>query len=154
MRSLDTFHEFRVDKGIRFILLLLCSFLRKTNKPLRGRDKARRVNYDPPRRAESATPVAVAVFLYMSLTFLALQRTSKRLRPGLVNFVTALAYHFCLNLSEAFTKPGRSLFADPCTPIHIAHVSKILVNTSSNTTPKHRHPSLLLIIQTRGTSNG
>ena len=26
-----------------------------------------------------------------------------RLRPGLVNFVPAVAYHFCLSLSAAFT---------------------------------------------------
>ena len=35
--------------------------------------------------------------------------------PGLVTFVHALAYHFCMALPEAFTKPGDRLFADPCT---------------------------------------
>ena len=35
-----------------------------------------------------------------------------------VNFVTAVAYHFCLNLSTAFTKPGRSLLVMLCT-VHI-----------------------------------
>ena len=28
--------------------------------------------------------------------------------PGLMNFVPALAYHFCLNLPSAFTQPGSS----------------------------------------------
>ena len=45
---------------------------------------------------------------------LCVQGTTKRLRPGLVNFVPALAYHFCLNLLNAFTKPGRSLLVVPC----------------------------------------
>ena len=36
------------------------------------------------------------------------------MRPGLVNFITAVAYHFCLSLPAAFTQPGRSLLADPC----------------------------------------
>ena len=33
------------------------------------------------------------------------QGSAKRRSPGLVNFVPALAYHFCLNLPAAFTKP-------------------------------------------------
>ena len=39
-----------------------------------------------------------------------------RLRPGLVNFIPALAY---LNLPEAFMQPGRRLLADrdPCSLI-------------------------------------
>ena len=28
--------------------------------------------------------------------------------PGLVNFITAIAYHFCLNLPAAFAQPGAS----------------------------------------------
>ena len=44
-----------------------------------------------------------------------IQGSAKRLRPGLVNFVTAVAYHLCLALPAGFTQPGRSLFADPCT---------------------------------------
>ena len=35
--------------------------------------------------------------------------------PGLVNFVTAVAYHFCLNLPRAFSQPGARGLADPCT---------------------------------------
>ena len=35
--------------------------------------------------------------------------------PGLVNFVTAVAYHFCLNLPRAFLQPGKNSFGDPCT---------------------------------------
>ena len=35
-------------------------------------------------------------------------------RAGLVNFVPAVAYHFCLALL-AFTHPGACLLAKPCT---------------------------------------
>ena len=39
---------------------------------------------------------------------------AKRRSQGLVNFVIALAYHFCLALSAAFTQPGDHLLAEPC----------------------------------------
>ena len=42
------------------------------------------------------------------------QGITKRLWPGLVNFVAALAYHFCLNLLVAFTKPDQSTLVVPC----------------------------------------
>ena len=32
-----------------------------------------------------------------------------------MNFASAVAFHFCLNLPAAFTQPGQSLLADPCT---------------------------------------
>ena len=35
--------------------------------------------------------------------------------PGLVNFVPAVAYHFCLALPAAFTQPRVRLLAEPCT---------------------------------------
>ena len=35
--------------------------------------------------------------------------------PGLVNFVTAVAYHFCLSLPKTFSQPGVRGLADPCT---------------------------------------
>ena len=40
-----------------------------------------------------------------------LQRQAKLDDVGLVNFVPALAYHFCLNLPAAFTQPGASHFS-------------------------------------------
>ena len=40
-----------------------------------------------------------------------LQGSAKRRSPGLVNFVTALAYHFCLALPAAFSQPGGPIFA-------------------------------------------
>ena len=46
---------------------------------------------------------------------IALQGSAKRLRPGLVKFILAIAYHFCLSLPVAFMKPGRSLLVDLCT---------------------------------------
>ena len=44
-----------------------------------------------------------------------LQGTTEMLWPGLVSFVPALAYHFCLALPAAFTQPGVRLSAGPCT---------------------------------------
>ena len=32
--------------------------------------------------------------------------SAKRWSPGMANFLTALAYHFCLAQPAAFTKPG------------------------------------------------
>ena len=40
---------------------------------------------------------------------------AKRWVPGLVNFVPAVAYHFCLNLPAAFTQPRAHLLAESCT---------------------------------------
>ena len=34
--------------------------------------------------------------------------------PGLVNFITAVAYHFCPSLPAAFTQPGALTLADLC----------------------------------------
>ena len=38
----------------------------------------------------------------------------KRQSPALVNFVTALAYHFCLVFPAAFIHTGDHLLAKPC----------------------------------------
>ena len=46
-----------------------------------------------------------------------IQGSAKRRSPGLVNFVIALAYHFCLALPAAFMQPGDHLLADPCTVV-------------------------------------
>ena len=54
-----------------------------------------------------------------------IQGSAKRLWPGLVNFITAVAYHFCLSLPAAFTQPGRSLLADPCRDCFINIVKKM-----------------------------
>ena len=43
-----------------------------------------------------------------------IQGISKRLFPGLVNFVPAVAHHLCLNLPEAFSQPGNGLLEAPC----------------------------------------
>ena len=43
------------------------------------------------------------------------QSSAKRWSLGLVNFVTSLAYHFCLALPAAFTQPGDHLLDEPCT---------------------------------------
>ena len=43
-----------------------------------------------------------------------IQGPTKRLRPGFVNFVPAVAYHFCLALPVAFAQPGDQLLVVPC----------------------------------------
>ena len=43
-----------------------------------------------------------------------LQGSANPRAPGLVNFVPAVAYHFCLNLPEKFSQPGVHGLADPC----------------------------------------
>ena len=46
--------------------------------------------------------------------FTCVQGRTIRLFPGLVNFVPAVAYHFCLNLPAAFLQPGNGLLDKPC----------------------------------------
>ena len=43
-----------------------------------------------------------------------IQGSTNRRALGLVNFVPALAYHFCLNLPAAFTQPGARLLVELC----------------------------------------
>ena len=59
-------------------------------------------------------PLSVHAHL-ISARHLYIQGSPKECFPGLVNFVTAVAYHFCLNLSRAFSQPGQHSFGDPCT---------------------------------------
>ena len=51
-----------------------------------------------------------------------LQGLAERRTPGLVNFVTALACHFCLALPAAITQPGHHLLAEPCSSILYSYV--------------------------------
>ena len=44
-----------------------------------------------------------------------IQRSAKVRAPGFVNFITAVAYHFCPSLPAAITQPGASTLADLCT---------------------------------------
>ena len=43
-----------------------------------------------------------------------IQRSAKVGAPGLVNFITAVAYHICPSLPAIFTQPGASTLADLC----------------------------------------
>ena len=45
---------------------------------------------------------------------LSLQRSAKICAPGLVNFVHAFVYYFCLALPAAFTQRGVHLLGEPC----------------------------------------
>ena len=38
---------------------------------------------------------------------------AKKCFPGLVNFVIAVAFHFCLNLPATFSQPGKHSFGTP-----------------------------------------
>ena len=44
-----------------------------------------------------------------------IKSSAKRWSSGLMNFVPAVAYHFCLGLPAAFTQPGARLLQKPCT---------------------------------------
>ena len=48
---------------------------------------------------------------------------AKVLFPGLVNFVHAFAYHFCLILLAAFSQPGNGNLAHPSTYADVRYVS-------------------------------
>ena len=48
-----------------------------------------------------------------------IQGSTKRLRPGLVKFAPAVAYHFYLAMPGAFTQPGRSLLLGPCNACNV-----------------------------------
>ena len=52
--------------------------------------------------------------LHLPLRCSHIQSSTNRRAPGFVNFVLALAYHFCLNLPAAFTQPGARLLVKPC----------------------------------------
>ena len=66
--------------------------------------------------------------------------SAKRRYPGLVNFVTAVAHHFCLALPAAFTQPGDNLLAEVC-----MFGSEVISRTlgASHTKKKRREKSLL-----------
>ena len=49
------------------------------------------------------------IYYILILHSKAVQGSTKRQAPGLVNFVPALAYYFCLNLPAAFMQPGACL---------------------------------------------
>ena len=51
----------------------------------------------------------------IAVPFFSMQGSAQRRTPGLVNFVPALAYPFCLALPAAFTQPGDHLLVEPCT---------------------------------------
>ena len=42
------------------------------------------------------------------------QSSAKRLRPGLANFVPAVACHFCLSLPEKFSQPRNGILTQSC----------------------------------------
>ena len=56
-----------------------------------------------------------------------IQSSAKRWFPGLVNFVSAIPYHFCLAYPAAFTQPGNHLLAYPCISDALCHGSQTAI---------------------------
>ena len=54
------------------------------------------------------------VALVVEFVFLPLQGWDKKWSSGSVNFVPAVAYHFCLNLQGKCSQPGDHFLAQPC----------------------------------------
>ena len=49
--------------------------------------------------------------------------SAKRWSPGLVKFVSAAAYHFCLALPAEFTQPGPAVFQPNCRALYCLQLS-------------------------------
>ena len=52
--------------------------------------------------------------------------------PGLVNFVPAVAYHFCLNLPAAFSQPGNGHTEIPCTVFDLVQQIQCFADSSTS----------------------
>ena len=59
--------------------------------------------------------VYTRIFRFRKVILKMVQGSPKESFPGLENFVTAVAYHLCLNLPATFSQPGNDSFGDPCT---------------------------------------
>ena len=62
--------------------------------------------------------------------------------PGLVNFVPAVGYYFCLSLAAAFLQPSWSLLVDPsCSAAdHSSNYSQCQMRVARNLCQKHEMP--------------
>ena len=60
-------------------------------------------------RYQTSMMSAVSEGVEKLTTFVDKQYSAKRQAIGLVNFVLAVSYHFCLRLPAAFTQPGDRL---------------------------------------------
>ena len=69
----------------------------------------------------------------------------KRRSPGLVNFVNALAYHFCLALPAAFTQPGAHLLAEHCTILSVTMKCTCVLNMRFCTSEAFRTSNLFKV---------
>ena len=78
----------------------------------------------------------------VSIGCMGVQRSAKVGAPGLVNFITAVAYHFCLSLTTAFTQPGASTLANLCKPVAKQVVNKKFRNNDCIRAPRKRHFSI------------
>ena len=54
------------------------------------------------------------------------KRTARVGASGLVTFVPAIAYHFCLKLLAAFSKPGASTLANLCTSNFVTNLYALI----------------------------
>ena len=74
-----------------------------------------------------------------------LQGSAYRLSRGVVNFVAAVAYHFCLALPAPFAQPGDLLIAEPCTFFIAIHCQALSDRNFARRAPKkfaccHKEP--------------
>ena len=71
-----------------------------------------------------------------------IQGSTNRRALGFVNFVLALAYHFCLNLLPAFSQPGACLLVEPCIT-HLSYWTFVLLRWEGESqvclSPPHCH---------------
>ena len=84
-------------------------------RALRGHEAGLRLQGRKSSAVPSVISICVSELQFAATVGTQIQGSTNRRAPGLVNFVPALAYHFCLNLSAAFTQPGARLLVEPCT---------------------------------------
>ena len=58
--------------------------------------------------------------------------------PRFGDLVTAVAFHFCLNLPAAFPQPGNSLIVQPCTCIRNGYFLRMFSLFAGKHRPTHR----------------
>ena len=77
-----------------------------------------------------------------------IQGLAKRRSPGLLNFITVVAYDFCLALPAAFMQPGAHLFAEPCRLLDytsmLRHATGIGQKTTNTLLSKFIMPHMIL----------
>ena len=90
------------------------------------------VHHQWPVIGQGVFQVARRVEHFVSNALEPVQGSAKRHAPCLVEFIPAVAYHFCLALPTAFTQPGAHLLAGPCISASPAGRTVQLLNYGAN----------------------